>query len=128
MAHEDNFPRLGPIVIGTLDMERAKKFYTSVFGITIENDESSHYVNAYAIDGTQIELEGDSEYRFPQWVNHNVGTYKNSEFVVPDIHLFFETVEKNGGKIVTMPVPRPWGGFGGEIADPDGNIFLISQK
>lgn len=109
-------------------MERAKQFYTSVFGITIQNDESAHYVSARTVDGILIELEGDSEHRFPNWVKNNIGTYKNSEFFVPDINLFFETVEQNGGKVITKPVPRPWGGFAGEIADPDGNILLISQK
>lgn len=109
-------------------MERAKKFYTSVFGIIIENDESSHYVSAHTVDGIHIELEGDSENRFLNWVKHNVGTYKNTEFFVPDIELFFETVKKNGGKVITNIVPRPWGGFGGEIADTEGNIIAISQK
>lgn len=122
-----NFPTLGPIIIGTSDMERAKKFYIAVFGLVIENDESSHYVSARAVDGTHIELEGDSPHRFPDWVRHNVGTYKNSEFVVADIKLFLETVKRHGGRVVTELTPRLWGGFGAEIADPDGNIFLISQ-
>ena len=128
MPNEENFPKLGPIVIGTADMERAKKFYIAVFGITILNDESSHHVNARAVDGTHIELEGDSPHRFPDWAKHNVGTYKNSEFVVKDIHAFMETVEQNGERVVTNPTPRPWGGYGAEIADPDGNIFLISER
>ncbi len=128
MTDKGNFPTLGPIVIGTVDMERAKKFYTAVFGVTIENDESAHYVSARGVDGTHIELEGDSEHRFPNWAEHNVGTYKNSEFMVADIRSFLETVEKNGGKTITRPTPRPWGGFGAEFADPDGNIFPVSQR
>ncbi len=125
---KNNFPQLRSIIIGTSNMERAKNFYTSVFGVVIENDESSHYVSAHLSDGNHIELEGNSENRFSNWVKHNVGTYKNTEFFVPDINLFFQTVEENGGTIITKPVPRPWGGFGGEIADPDGNIIAISQK
>lgn len=128
MKNKNKFPRLGPIIVGTSDMERAKKFYISVFGITIEKDESPVYVSARGVDGTHIELEGNSEHRFPNWVEHNIGTYKNSEFVVTDINSFVENVEKYGGKITTPPTARPWGGFGAEIADPDGNIFLISQK
>ncbi len=128
IKNKNNFPKLRSVIIGISNMERAKKFYISVFGIIIENDESSHYVSAHAVDGTHIELEGDSENRFTNWVKHNVGTYKNTEFVVSDINLFFDTVEKNGGKIVTKPVARPWGGFGGEIADTEGNILAISQK
>jgi len=127
MLDKSEFPRLGPIVIGTSDIEIAKKFYTSVFGLVIES-ESPHYVSARGVDGTHIELEEDSENRFPDWKLHNVGTYKNTEFIVDDINSFLKNLENNGGKIITNPVARPWGGFGAEIADPDGNIFLISQR
>ena len=127
MQSNNNFPTLGPIIIGTKDIEKAKKFYISTFGLVIEN-ESPNYVSAHGIDGTHIELEEDSENRFPNWKIHNVGTYKNSEFVVQDINLFLKNVEDNGGQIITQATPRPWGGFGAEIADPEGNMFLISQK
>jgi predicted enzyme related to lactoylglutathione lyase len=127
MTNKVDFPQLGPIIIGTSDIEAAKKFYISVFGVTIES-EKPRYVSTRGVDGTHIELEEDSENRFPNWKKHNVGTYKNSEFHVIDIYSFFETVKKHGGKIITEPVSRPWGGFGGEVADPDGNIFLISQR
>ena len=128
MTDKGNFPTLGPIVIGISDMERAKKFYTAVFGVTIKNEESAHYASAYGVDGTHIELEGDSPHRFRNWVKNNVGTYKNSEFTVRDIKAFLKMVVDNGGAVVTEPTPRPWGGFGAEFGDPDGNIFLISQK
>lgn len=123
----NNFPKLGPIIIGTSNIEKAKDFYTKVFGLTIEN-ESSHYVSARGADGTHIEIEQNSDNRFPNWEEHNVGTYKNSEFQVEDIFSFFELVKQNGGKVISEPVTRPWGGYGGEIADPEGNMFLISQK
>ena len=127
MAKHNNFPKLGPIIIGTANIEVAKKFYIAVFGLTIER-EDSNYISAHGVDGTQIELEEDSENRFPNWKEHNIGTYKNSEFSVTDISAFLTTVVQNGGKIISAPVARPWGGFGAEFADPDGNIFLISQK
>ncbi len=127
MENKDNFPKLQAIIMGTTNMERAKNFYVAVFGITIENDESSHYVSGHGVDGTFIELEGDAEHRFPNWKAHNIGTYKNSEFRVSDIHSFLEIVEKHGGTVITKATPRPWGGFGAEVADPDGNMFLISQ-
>ena len=127
MHAENNFPKLGPIIIGTSSIEKAKKFYCTVFGITIESEEA-HYVSARGVDGTHIELEENSESRFPHWVERNVGTYKNSEFQVSDIHSFADRVVQHGGKVITKPTARPWGGFGAEIADLDGNIFLISQR
>ncbi|PIR69176.1 MAG: hypothetical protein COU47_04515 [Candidatus Niyogibacteria bacterium CG10_big_fil_rev_8_21_14_0_10_46_36] len=122
-----NFPKLGPIIIGTSDIEKAKKFYIAVFGLVIES-EDKNYVSARGVDGTHIELEEDSENRFPHWAERNIGTYKNSEFQVPDMKLFLETVLKNGGKIISEPVSRPWGDIGAEFTDLDGNIFLVSQK
>jgi predicted enzyme related to lactoylglutathione lyase len=124
---EGNFPTLGPIIIGTSDIEKAKEFYTKVFGLKI-GDQSENYLSAIGVDGVHIELEEDSDNRFPNWKENNVGTYKNSEFSVQDIFSFFESVKENGGSVVSEPVARPWGGYGGEIADLDGNIFLISQK
>jgi predicted enzyme related to lactoylglutathione lyase len=124
---EGNFPTLGPIIIGTSDIEKAKEFYTKVFGFKIET-QSENYLSARGVDGIHIELEEDSDNRFPNWKDNNVGTYKNSEFSVQNIFSFFESVKENGGNIISEPVARTWGGYGGEIADLDGNIFLISQK
>jgi predicted enzyme related to lactoylglutathione lyase len=125
--NENNFPTLGPIIIGTANLQKAKAFFVSVFGITIEK-EDSNYVSARGVDGTHIELEEDSENRFPHWAERNIGTYKNSEFKVSDINAFLDTVTRNGGRIVSDPISRPWGDTTAEFADLDGNIFLVSQK
>jgi len=127
MDDKQIFPTLGPIVIGTADIKKSKDFYVSVFGIVVENEEAN-YISARGADGTHIEIEEDSKQRFPNWAKHNIGTYKNSEFIVEDIHTFLENVEKHGGRTVSEPVTRPWGGAGAEFSDPDGNIFLIAQK
>jgi len=118
--------KLGPIIIGVKSIERALPFYVNVFGIEIK-DRSPNYVSAYLGD-IHIELEEDSENRFPHWAEHNIGTYKNSEFIVPDIRRFLVDIQNNGGRVLSEPVERPWGGFNAEVADPDGNIFLISQQ
>lgn len=73
--------KLGPIIIGVRDIEKAKNFYI------------------------------------------NIGTYKNSEFIVLEMSNFLVEVKNNGGKVISEPVERPWGGINAEIADPDGNIF-----
>ncbi len=125
MSH--NFPKLSAIIIGTNNLEKAKIFYKSVFCISIEHEDST-YVLSKSPDGQTIEIEMLNEHRFPNWKKHNVGTYKNTEFIVTDIYEFFKTVQANGGSIVSEPKLRPWGSYAGEIKDPDGNIFLITQK
>ena len=119
-------PELGPIIIGVNDIEKVKNFYLNVFEIEIQK-QSEHYLSA-RLNNTHVELEEDSENRFPMWKLHNIGTYKNTEFIVPDISVFLKKVKDFGGKIINDQTPRPWGGMNAEIADPDGNIFLISQK
>ncbi len=118
--------KLGPIIIGVRSIEKAKSFYVNVFGIEIK-EQSENYLSAFLGDA-HIEIEEDSPNRFPFWAERNIGTYKNSEFIVSNMQEFLEAVKSNGGTVVSEPVPRPWGGLGAEIADPDGNIFLISQK
>jgi predicted enzyme related to lactoylglutathione lyase len=119
--------KLGPIVIGVQSIEKALPFYTAVFGIRVESRDD-HYLSARLGDGTHIELEEDSPHRFPNWEKHNVGTYKNSEFTVTNMDSLLKTVVNHGGTVVTPKTPRPWGGFGAEISDLDGNIFLISSS
>ena len=127
MNNQENYPTLGPIIIGTRSIEKAKDFYIKVFGLTVE-DESQNYLSGRGVDGTHIELEEDSENRFPNWEQHNIGTYKNSEFQVKNIFVFLKSVENYGGKVISQPQERPWGGYAAEISDLDGNIFLIAQK
>jgi predicted enzyme related to lactoylglutathione lyase len=127
MISKLNYPVLGPIIIGTSDMAKAKNFYVAVFGLIIDS-ESENYVSAHGVDGTRIELEEDSENRFPHWAARNIGTYKNCEFHIADIKSFLQIVVENGGEIISPPKPRPWGDVNAEFSDCDGNIFLISQK
>jgi predicted enzyme related to lactoylglutathione lyase len=124
---KNNFPRLGPIIIGTKDLKVSKDFYIKVFGLEV-NSENTNYISGHLIDGTHIELEEDSENRFNNWAEHNIGTYKSSEFYVADIKSFLDKVASNGGSVVSLPTKRPWGSLTAEFADPDGNIFLISEK
>jgi predicted enzyme related to lactoylglutathione lyase len=127
MTPSSNFPVLGPIIIGTSDVAKAKLFYIAVFGIVVDR-ESENYVSARMIDGTRMELEEESENRFPQWAARNIGTYKNCEFHVADLILFLKNVVEHGGIVVSAPVIRPWGDVNAEFSDCDGNVFLVSQR
>lgn len=118
--------RLGPIVIGVKNIEKSKSFYINVFGMVIKY-QSENYLSGLFGD-VHIEIEEHSKNRFPSWAKHNIGTYKNSQFIVSDINELLTLVINNGGKIVNGPKSRPWGSINVEIADPDNNIFLISQE
>ncbi|GAB4148782.1 MAG: hypothetical protein OHK0017_11870 [Patescibacteria group bacterium] len=118
--------KLGPIIIGVKSIEKAKIFYLNVFELTIEG-ESANYLSCHLGDN-HIEIEEDSPNRFPDWPRHNIGTYKNSQFIVENMDNFLSNVVKFGGRIINGPVERPWGGLNAEISNPDDNIFLISQE
>ncbi|MDO8564102.1 MAG: VOC family protein [Nanoarchaeota archaeon] len=121
----NNKPKLNAIIIGVNNIDKVLDFYLNVFEIKI-NERKNNYLSAYLND-TFIEIEEDCKDRFPNWKKHNVGTYKNSEFIVQDINLFIKKVKDNGGKVISPPTERPWNAITAEIADPDGNIFLITQ-
>ncbi len=120
-------PKLSAVIVGTNNLSRAKNFYSAVFGIKI-NHEDDTYISAFFEDGTHLEIEMINEYRFQNWERNNIGTYKNTEFSVPNIFDFFKLVVENGGTIVNAPILRPWNSYAGEIKDFDGNTFLITQK
>jgi predicted enzyme related to lactoylglutathione lyase len=127
MTSQTKYPVLGPIIIGTSDIAKSKKFYMAVFGLVIDR-EHKNYVGARAVDGTRIELEEDSGNQFPNWGARNIGTYKNCEFHVADITSFLQSVVEHGGAVISPPAPRPWGDVNAEFSDCDGNVFLVSQR
>ncbi len=120
-----NFPTMWPIIIGSKDAKIAKEFYIKVFWITIQV-EKPNYISARLSDGTHIEIEEDSANRFPNWEKNNVWTYKNSQFMVPNIEKFLKTVVENNWSVVSPIKSKPWWSTA-EIADPEGNIFLIGE-
>lgn len=122
----DSKVKLGPIIIGVNSIDAVKDFYINVFGIEIK-ERSENYLSAY-IGDIHIEIEEDSENRFPNWAKNNIGTYKCVEFTVSDMEVFLKETKAHGGKVVSEPIKRPWGSVTAEIADPEGNIFLISQS
>lgn len=119
-------PKLSSIIIGTNNIKKAKRFYETVFHVTVEHEDES-YISSKSPDGQKIEIEAMNEHRFLNWEKHNIGTYKNTEFEVSDIYGFFDIVRESGGSILSEPKLQPWG-YAGEIKDLDGNTFLIIQK
>lgn len=124
---KNNYPQFNAIIIGTKDISRAKIFYKNVFGITVI-EEKENYLSAKTANNIHLELEENSEHRFPNWESNNIGSYKNTQFEVNDIFKFIQTVKENGGKVISEPKKRPWGTYGAEISDLDENIFLITQQ
>lgn len=118
--------QLWPIIIGVRSIEKSRLFYEKVFGF-IAKEESPHYLAGHIWEAF-VEIEEDSPHRLPYWAEGNIGTYKNSEFLVDDLDDFMGKIVTYGGSILTPPRTMPWGWKNMEIADPDRNIFLISQK
>ena len=118
--------KLWTIIIGVESIEASREFYEKVFGF-ISREESPHYLAGY-IGDILIEIEEDAAYRLPYWAEWNIGTYKNSEFIVDNMDEFLEQVVEFGGMVLTPPRCMPWWSINTEISDPDNNIFLISQK
>jgi len=122
----NNYPTLWAIIIWTKNKKLAKKFYSNVFWIDIEV-EKENYISARLKDGTLIEIEENSENRFPNREKNNIWTYKNSQFMVDDLNDFLQKVVANWWSVIS-PIKQKPRGSTTEICDSEGNTFLIGES
>jgi uncharacterized protein len=120
------------ILLGVLDMERSKRFYTEGLGWEVERDygvsvffrsDGGSLVGLYGRDGlaanvgTSPESSGFSGLVFSHVVR--------SEARVDEI---IAEAEGAGATILKPAAPLQWGGYGGSFADPDGYIWDIGYS
>lgn len=110
------------IEIRTRDLEKAKKFYESLFGWQISGKENKDMAYWQIDTG---EKPGGGMWRMP--VNKPLGIFVY--ILVDDIETTLKKVEELGGK-VTIPPPKhgPDDSFSAFFTDPDGNIFGLWQE
>ena len=106
------------VVLHVNDVQRAKKFYTDVLGMTVyREDDRQVFLHAGQQGVALFEKEGGAPLTAGNDLNHlalNVasGTY--------------ETLKSRGVEITDEPSPKPYGiDFG--IRDPFGNAIRIGQ-
>lgn len=109
------------IEIRTRDLEKAKKFYKSVFGWEITGKENKDFAYWTINSGSKI---GSGMWRMP--VNEPLGVYVYIE--VNNIETTLKQVEKLGGKISQPKTPSVDGCFMAFFTDPEGNAFALWEE
>lgn len=118
--------KLGALLIGVTDLNKAKIFYEKVFGIkTIEF--RPPFMQGKLGD-IEFNIEEDAPQRSKDWVVKNIGTRKSFSIQVEDIFEFVKNAEENGAKVVETPKKQEWGWYDAVIADLDGNEVVVEQE
>ena len=111
--------RFNWVEIRVRDLEKAQKFYGSLFDWKITGDENKDY--AYWIINTGEKL-GGGLWRMPKEKPTGVYVY----IAVDDIEKTLEMVVKMGGKVI-VPKSKENGNAMATFADPDGNLFGLYE-
>lgn len=111
------------------DMERAKKFYASIFGWDIEETDHKNYQKA-----TTVATDEDCIPKEPGAINGALYSREAPEdsteitIEVSSIEDYLKKVEQSGGKIVTPKTPVKDYGFYAEFSDTENNIVGLWQE
>ena len=116
----------GTILIGVSDLNKARPFYESVFGLVF--DEFRPPFASATLGDVEFNIEENADYRASDWAQKNIGTRKSCTFQVEDIFAFMKDATASGATIVKEPIKQKWGWYDGVIADEDGNEFVIEQE
>ncbi len=110
------------------DMDRAKKFYTSIFGWKVEKSDR-HYqmVTTTPIDksGRPKEAGGINGALFKRETSEDTVSLV---IRVPSIEDYLKRIEEAGGKIITEKTPAEGIGFHAEFCDTEGNVIGLWEE
>jgi predicted enzyme related to lactoylglutathione lyase len=98
------------------DMQRAKTFYTNLFGWKFEGVQGMDYmiVDTYGLGGGMVKRIQTNQQIFVQ-----IG--------VPSVDEYSTKVEKLGGKIIVPKTPIPGMGYFAICTDTENNVFGIVE-
>jgi predicted enzyme related to lactoylglutathione lyase len=90
--------RLGVLLIGVSDLNKAKPFYEKVFGI--ETVDFRPPFMQGKLGDIEFNIEENASYRRSDWAKKNIGNRKSFSLQVDDIFLFLQEAEKAGAKVI----------------------------
>jgi catechol 2,3-dioxygenase-like lactoylglutathione lyase family enzyme len=120
------------ILLGVRDMDRSKRFYTEGLGWKVQHDyrvsvffvpHGGSLIGFYGRDGLAAEVGANPEGSgFSGLVlSYVVRTEARVDEIIAE-------AEKAGATILKAAATKPWGGYGGSFADPDGYIWNIGYS
>jgi predicted lactoylglutathione lyase len=119
------------ILLGTKDMERAKRFYTDL-GWNVQYDykisvffvpHGGSPVGFYGRDGLadMVGVPRDGHGFSGVVFNYVVRSEARVDAILDE-------AKRAGGRILTPAAKLPWGGYGGTFADPDGYVWSVGYS
>ncbi|MEV6113951.1 VOC family protein [Streptomyces sp. NPDC052109] len=109
---------LGWVELATRDTERARDFYTTVFGWSVN---ASEWYTQWGIDGEDFGGMADMGDRLPPGVPPHWLPY----FAVDDVDATAQVAQRAGGSVVQAPVAVPDGPRIAVLRDPQGAVFGV---
>jgi predicted enzyme related to lactoylglutathione lyase len=104
---------------GVDDPVAAREFYAAVFGYSYDEVPEAGGYTTFGLGGNPLGGLGGVQPGMPKgWLTC---------FAVVDTDEAVSTVESNGGKVVTAPMPTPWGRFA-VLEDPWGAPFEVMDS
>ncbi len=120
---------IGAITLFTEDLERAKAFYLTAFGLPVVFEDENSAV--FRFDGTLINLlrvTEAGELITPAAVGGaGAGVRSQLTISVEDVDAACAELSRRGVELLNGPVDRPWGVRTAAFADPAGHVWELAQ-
>jgi catechol 2,3-dioxygenase-like lactoylglutathione lyase family enzyme len=110
--------RIGFVVLGVSDVDRAVVFYRDMLGFTLVH---ANPAQSYAqLDAGGVGLKVVGGYA------PNASQHATLEIVVDDFDAAYIELSAKGVEFPIPPARQPWGGRLAQLRDPDGNLFYLA--
>jgi len=111
--------RVNWLEIKVTDMKKAIAFYRDILGLKIKQEWSNYVI--FDLPGTLT---------FAVMLGGKKGRKEaipNVYFAVENLDEEYETLKEKGVTFVESPKKQYWGGYAALLADPDENLFYLTQ-
>ena len=112
------------------DQQRALDFYTQQLGFEVRQDDTMpgdlRWLTV-ALPDRETGIVLASGYGAGEGADARVGTFTGVGFTTDDIQALYEQLSGRGVEFTEAPTMQPWGLMQAQFADPDGNVFVVTQ-
>jgi predicted enzyme related to lactoylglutathione lyase len=110
--------RIGFLVLGVSDLDRAIAFYRDTVGFTLVDSNPDEHFAQFDAGGLGLKVIGR---HVPLSSVHAA-----VEIVVDDLDAAYTELSGKGVEFPMPPAQQPWGGRLAQLRDPDGNLFYLT--
>lgn len=111
------------------DMERAKKFYTDIFGWDVQGTDYPEYQLVKTVDTDENDIPKEpGAINGSLYTRDSPGEHPEITIEVSSIDDYLKKIEESGGKIITTKTPIKDMGFYAEFEDTENNVVGLWQE